>query len=160
MNIVSDRDSFVWKGHDKLTAKQSVSYRNPGYQASSILQLHPPAAVTAMHCHADWSIVAAGTAHGLAIYDMVVRHCFTVWLCFSRLVSFLVFSSSTLEIPQRDCLAMHSQPERRCRGRGTFHVAEEVVQKVTTRIIPTIAQGKESEARDVEGQQVAAQAPD
>ena len=75
MNIVSDRDSFVWKGHDKLTAKQSVSYRHPGYRAASILQLHPPAAVTAMHCHAEWSIVAAGTAHGLAIYDMVVPHC-------------------------------------------------------------------------------------
>nr|CAG4647644.1 EOG090X00I4 [Moina brachiata] len=70
VNIVSDRDSFVWKGHDKLTPKQSISYRNPGYQGTSVMQLHPPAAVTAMHCHAEWSILAAGTAHGLAIYDM------------------------------------------------------------------------------------------
>lgn len=40
-----------------------------GFQASTLLQLHPPAAVTSIVLHADWGLVAAGTAHGLALLD-------------------------------------------------------------------------------------------
>lgn len=40
-----------------------------GFQATSILQLHPPAAVTCAVLQADWGLVAAGTAHGLALFD-------------------------------------------------------------------------------------------
>ncbi|CAH0563460.1 unnamed protein product [Brassicogethes aeneus] len=69
MNIVNDRDEFVWKGHSKLTAKPGVTHQSRGFQAAAILQLHPPAAVTAAVLHADWGLVAAGTAHGLALFD-------------------------------------------------------------------------------------------
>ena len=71
MNIVSDRDNFVWKGHDKLTVRPAVQSWKAGFQPSSIFQLHPPAAATALVLHANWSLLAVGTAHGLALYDTV-----------------------------------------------------------------------------------------
>lgn len=74
MNIVCDRDSFVWKGHDKLPARNgSISFK-AGFQPTCILQLHPPAAATALALHAEWSVLAVGTAHGLAIFDTVSSH--------------------------------------------------------------------------------------
>ncbi|XP_018324100.2 uncharacterized protein LOC108736234 [Agrilus planipennis] len=69
MNIVSDRDGFVWKGHDRLQVRQGEIHQARGFQANSILQLHPPAAVTCCALQADWGVVSAGTAHGLALYD-------------------------------------------------------------------------------------------
>lgn len=69
MNIVSDRDGFVWKGHDQLTAKPGPIPQAIGFQASSLLQLHPPAAITCCVLQAEWGLVAAGTAHGLALFD-------------------------------------------------------------------------------------------
>nr|CAG4641438.1 EOG090X00I4 [Eurycercus lamellatus] len=71
VNIVSDRDNFVWKGHDKLPVRKGSSSFKPGFQPTSILQLHPPAAATALALHADWSVLAVGTAHGLALYDTI-----------------------------------------------------------------------------------------
>ncbi|XP_019760944.2 lethal(2) giant larvae protein homolog 1 isoform X1 [Dendroctonus ponderosae] len=69
MNIVSDRDGFVWKGHSQLAPKTGDIHQVRGFQASTLLQLHPPAAVTCVVLHADWGLVAAGTAHGLALLD-------------------------------------------------------------------------------------------
>ncbi|XP_063904574.1 lethal(2) giant larvae protein homolog 1 isoform X2 [Zophobas morio] len=71
MNIVSDRDGFIWKGHNQLAPKQGEIHQTRGFQASSVLQLHPPAAVTACVLQADWGLVAAGTAHGLALFDYI-----------------------------------------------------------------------------------------
>lgn len=73
MNIVLDRDGFVWKGHDQLTPQGGTVCLAPGFQPNSVLQLHPPAAVTALALHAEWGLVAAGTAHGLALFDYI-RH--------------------------------------------------------------------------------------
>jgi hypothetical protein len=73
MNIVSDRDGFVWKGHDQLTPRGGTLSLAPGFQPNSVLQLHPPAAITALASHAEWGLVAAGTAHGLALFDYI-RH--------------------------------------------------------------------------------------
>lgn len=73
MNIVSDRDKFVWKGHERLTLRgggESLEFA-PGFQPSSLLQLHPPAAVTALAVHSQWGLLAVGTAHGLAVYDYI-----------------------------------------------------------------------------------------
>lgn len=42
-----------------------------GFQANCILQLHPPAAITCCALQADWGLVTAGTAHGLALLDYV-----------------------------------------------------------------------------------------
>jgi len=43
----------------------------PGFQPTSVLQLHPPAAATALALNAEWSVLAVGTAHGLTLYDIV-----------------------------------------------------------------------------------------
>lgn len=72
MNIVLDH-GFVWKGHEQLTPRGGSLSLAPGFQPVSVLQLHPPAAVTALVLHSEWGLVAAGTAHGLALYDYV-RH--------------------------------------------------------------------------------------
>lgn len=71
MNIVSDRDNFVWKGHDKLSTRKGLLSFKPGFQPTSVLQLHPPAAATSLALHAEWLILAVGTAHGLTLYDIV-----------------------------------------------------------------------------------------
>ncbi|XP_012284350.1 lethal(2) giant larvae protein homolog 1 isoform X2 [Orussus abietinus] len=69
MNIVNDRDGFVWKGHDQLPARTTSISFAVGFQPSSLLQLHPPAAITALAIHSEWGLLAAGTAHGLAVFD-------------------------------------------------------------------------------------------
>uniref|UniRef100_A0A1B6CIZ4 Uncharacterized protein n=1 Tax=Clastoptera arizonana TaxID=38151 RepID=A0A1B6CIZ4_9HEMI len=73
MNIVSERDKFVWKGHEKLTLRgdKDAIEIPPGFQPSSLLQLHPPAAVTALALQSNWGLVAVGTAHGLAVFDYI-----------------------------------------------------------------------------------------
>ncbi|XP_069685247.1 lethal(2) giant larvae protein homolog 1 isoform X2 [Periplaneta americana] len=73
MNIVLDRDGFVWKGHDQLTPRGGTLSLASGFQPNSVLQLHPPAAITALVLYAEWGLVAAGTAHGLALFDYI-RH--------------------------------------------------------------------------------------
>ncbi|XP_067128411.1 lethal(2) giant larvae protein homolog 1 isoform X2 [Centruroides vittatus] len=70
-NIVGDRDNFVWKGHSQLNRKTGAQKLENGYQPKVILQLSPPAAVTALALHSDWSLVAAGTAHGFTLYDYI-----------------------------------------------------------------------------------------
>ncbi|XP_013199710.1 lethal(2) giant larvae protein homolog 1 isoform X2 [Amyelois transitella] len=75
VNIVSDRDGFVWKGHDQLTLRPGALTFPQGYQATSVVQLAPPAAVTALAAQWEWGVLAAGTAHGLALLDAVcARH--------------------------------------------------------------------------------------
>ncbi|XP_076622433.1 LLGL domain-containing protein l(2)gl isoform X2 [Colletes latitarsis] len=69
MNIVNDRDGFVWKGHDHLPARTTNISFAVGFQPQSLLQLYPPAAVTALAIHSEWGLLAAGTAHGLAVFD-------------------------------------------------------------------------------------------
>ncbi|XP_072398272.1 lethal(2) giant larvae protein [Diabrotica undecimpunctata] len=71
MNIVSDRDGFVWKGHGQLTPKQGSISQSRGFQATAILQVHPPAAITCNVLQADWGLVSVGTAHGLALLDYI-----------------------------------------------------------------------------------------
>ncbi|XP_041978692.1 lethal(2) giant larvae protein homolog 1 [Aricia agestis] len=71
VNIVSDRDGFVWKGHDQLTLRSGPLTFPAGFQASTVAQLSPPAAVTALAAHWEWGVLCAGTAHGLALLDAV-----------------------------------------------------------------------------------------
>lgn len=73
MNLVSDRDGFVWKGHDQLKVKRQLLEENApfmeGVNFFSVLQVLPPAAVTCIAVQSQWSLVAAGTAHGLVLFD-------------------------------------------------------------------------------------------
>ncbi|XP_063361960.1 lethal(2) giant larvae protein homolog 1 [Cydia amplana] len=71
VNIVSDRDGFVWKGHDQLTLRPGTLTFPQGYQATSVVQVSPPAAVTALAAQWEWGVVCAGTAHGLCALDAI-----------------------------------------------------------------------------------------
>ncbi|XP_066592314.1 lethal(2) giant larvae protein homolog 1 isoform X2 [Prorops nasuta] len=71
MNIVNDRDGFVWKGHDHLPSRTTSISFAVGFQPQALLQLYPPAAATALAIQSQWGLVAAGTAHGLAVFDYV-----------------------------------------------------------------------------------------
>lgn len=73
VNIVSDRDNFVWKGHDQLTMKQGAQKFDCGFQPVTLTQLSPPAAVTAIALHSEWGLIAAGTAHGFGLLDYVQK---------------------------------------------------------------------------------------
>ncbi|XP_076546444.1 LLGL domain-containing protein l(2)gl isoform X5 [Osmia lignaria lignaria] len=78
MNIVNDRDGFVWKGHDHLPVRTTSISFAVGFQPQSLLQLYPPAAVTALAIHSEWGLLAAGTAHGLAVFDYTRAKAVTV----------------------------------------------------------------------------------
>ncbi|XP_054718851.1 lethal(2) giant larvae protein homolog 1-like [Uloborus diversus] len=73
VNIVSDRDNFVWKGHDQLSLKQGNLKFDSGFIPSVIEQLTPPAAVTALAVNAEWGLISAGTAHGFALFDYIQK---------------------------------------------------------------------------------------
>lgn len=74
MNLVSDRDGFIWKGHDQLKVKphllnETTSTIEDGLQVSGILQVLPPGAITCLALQSNWNLVAAGTGHGLVLFD-------------------------------------------------------------------------------------------
>jgi lethal(2) giant larvae protein len=77
MNLVSDRDGFVWKGHDQL--KVRASHLEDGYTTEegvhviSVLQVLPPAAITCVALQTDWNVISAGTAHGLVLFDYSIN---------------------------------------------------------------------------------------
>ena len=73
LNIVGDKDGFVWKGHSQLTPKSGNVKFDSGYQPSSVVQLQPPAAITALSIYSEWGLLAAGTAHGFGIFDYTHR---------------------------------------------------------------------------------------
>lgn len=79
INFFSDRDGFVWKGHDPLTVKPSlldeeVPPIEDGVQVVGILQVLPPAAINCLALQSSWNLVAAGTSHGLVVFDYVNHH--------------------------------------------------------------------------------------
>lgn len=73
INIVGDRDNFVWKGHEAVTPKEGDVKYPAGYQPTCMMQLYPPAACTALAFHSEWQLVGAGTAHGFGLLDYVQK---------------------------------------------------------------------------------------
>ncbi|XP_023165771.2 protein lethal(2) giant larvae isoform X1 [Drosophila hydei] len=75
MNLVSDRDGFVWKGHDQLNvrpnllAEESGPISESGVSITGVLQVLPPASITSLALEANWGLVSGGTAHGLVLFD-------------------------------------------------------------------------------------------
>lgn len=74
MNLVSDRDGFVWKGHDQLNVRafselEAETIGDEGVHITGILQVLPPASITCLALEAAWGLVAGGTAHGLVLFD-------------------------------------------------------------------------------------------
>ncbi|RWS06543.1 Lethal(2) giant larvae-like protein, partial [Dinothrombium tinctorium] len=70
-NIVSEGDGFAWKGHERLNPAHGVLKLEAGFQPRSLLQLSPPAAVTALALHSNIALMAAGTSHGFVLFDYV-----------------------------------------------------------------------------------------
>jgi lethal(2) giant larvae protein len=70
INIVTDMDNFIWKGHDPLPIRETAKLSS-GYQPVSIIQLYPPATVSALCLNTDWKLIGMGTSHGFALYDFV-----------------------------------------------------------------------------------------
>lgn len=56
IDVVGERDGFVWKGHEALTPTVGDMRFAAGYQPTCILQLHPPAACTALALHSEWQL--------------------------------------------------------------------------------------------------------
>jgi lethal(2) giant larvae protein len=56
MNIVSDRDNFVWKGHEELKSREGEVKYAAGFQPTAMMQLYPPAACTALAFHSEWQL--------------------------------------------------------------------------------------------------------
>jgi len=56
VNLVGDRDNFVWKGHDSLNLVPGEVRYNAGFQPQCVLQVQPPAACTALAVHTEWQL--------------------------------------------------------------------------------------------------------
>lgn len=69
LNLVSDREGFIWKGHDALPVADGDVKFAAGFQPVCLMQLQPPAAVTALAVNTEWQLASAGTAHGFGVFD-------------------------------------------------------------------------------------------
>lgn len=70
-NLVQETTGFAWKGHDQLHVRTTAIKLEPGFEAEFVIQLSPPAAVTALSLHSEWHLLSAGTAHGFVVYDLL-----------------------------------------------------------------------------------------
>ncbi|KAK4337043.1 hypothetical protein RND71_043391 [Anisodus tanguticus] len=68
IDLVTGLD-FVWKSHECLSLESNMISFEPGYQPTSIIQLNPPASITALALNTDWNLFSAGTTHGFAIFN-------------------------------------------------------------------------------------------
>lgn len=80
INLIPEKEGFDeiahnWKGFQRLSPKgkagkgETVMSLTSGFQPVCLVQLLPPTAVTALALHSTCSLVAVGTAHGLALYN-------------------------------------------------------------------------------------------
>lgn len=70
LNLVGDRDQFVWKGHDELNYDPEGNLKS-NYHVFCLVQVLPPAGLTALAITEKWGLVAAGTAHGFGCVDLL-----------------------------------------------------------------------------------------
>ncbi|XP_051023541.1 lethal(2) giant larvae protein homolog 1 [Acomys russatus] len=69
VDLLQDREGFTWKGHERLSPHPGLLPWPAGFQPRMLVQCLPPAAVTAVTLHAEWSLVAFGTSHGFGLFD-------------------------------------------------------------------------------------------
>jgi len=74
MNIIGDRDNFVWKGHDALPMKGGDVLFEPGFQPLCIVQMYPPAACTALTLHSGWQLYVSARSY-LLTYTSCTLYC-------------------------------------------------------------------------------------
>ena len=56
LNLVSDREGFVWKGHEALQVAVGDVKFAAGFQPVCVVQLQPPAACTALAVNSEWQL--------------------------------------------------------------------------------------------------------
>lgn len=56
VNIVDTSDGFAWKGHEALSVRGGEVKFQAGFQPVALMQLQPPAAVTALTMHSEWQL--------------------------------------------------------------------------------------------------------
>lgn len=69
VDLLQDREGFTWKGHERLSPRTGPLPWPAGFQPRVLVQCLPPAAVTAVTLHTEWSLVAFGTSHGFGLFD-------------------------------------------------------------------------------------------
>ncbi|CAF2052766.1 unnamed protein product [Rotaria magnacalcarata] len=67
VNLLDGCESFVWKGHEEMKTRQT--FIPSGLVLTSLVQLYPPAAVSALALCSDIQTYAVGTAHGFTIFN-------------------------------------------------------------------------------------------
>lgn len=73
-DIVTEKEGFTWKGHQPLLAKGSSLKMEAGWQPKVVLQIAPPASITALTFSKEWGVLGAGTAHGFVLLDYNFFH--------------------------------------------------------------------------------------
>lgn len=68
-DLVTEKEGFAWKGHSALDARAGDVKMPPGFQPRCVLQVSPPASINSIGSCTEWGLLAAGTAHGLVIFD-------------------------------------------------------------------------------------------
>ncbi|XP_047485620.1 lethal(2) giant larvae protein homolog 1-like isoform X1 [Penaeus chinensis] len=73
VNLVAETDNFVWKSHSKLDMQTEAVKFEAGMQPTAVVQFYPPASCTSLTLNSEWGLVACGTAHGFALFDIIQR---------------------------------------------------------------------------------------
>ncbi|KAK7072313.1 Lethal(2) giant larvae protein 1, partial [Halocaridina rubra] len=73
VNLVAETDNFVWKSHNKLDMLTEAVKFSAGMQPTVVVQFYPPASCTSLTLHSEWGLVACGTAHGFALFDIIQK---------------------------------------------------------------------------------------
>ncbi|KAB7500068.1 Lethal(2) giant larvae-like protein 2 [Armadillidium nasatum] len=73
VNVVAETDNFVWKSHSRLDMQKDSIKFSSGMQPMVVVQFYPPASCTSLNLHSEWGLIAAGTAHGFALFDYIVK---------------------------------------------------------------------------------------
>lgn len=76
-DIVTEKEGFTWKGHQPLVGKTSSLKIEAGWQPKVVLQISPPASITALSFCTEWGVLGAGTAHGFVLLDVNFAHVVT-----------------------------------------------------------------------------------
>lgn len=69
VKLLDEKDTFVWKGHGCLPSRRHNIKFQTGYQPTTVVQIHPPAAITALTISTCWQVISIGTAHGFCLFD-------------------------------------------------------------------------------------------
>lgn len=67
---MEEGSSFVWKGEPGLEPRGDAVAFPAGFALKSLVQLSPPAAVTALAAQPKWGLLGIGTGYGFALFDL------------------------------------------------------------------------------------------